>query len=484
MKKIYAILAIVLFLLTGNFAYATTFYTQPSGLSGLSSQTNVFWYPVATGTASHLRAYFDPSLSGMKVCALTQQGYGTPLWTGGSFYSTTGEIDSNGYVDVYWSTPFTFTSMGGLTNYMWTYFRESSGVVGVDGDGTVCFGNPIPDASNKVYYDGSASWTGNGTADLIKLLVDDDNSSQTPDFSTHIVSLTPIDETVISSTGTTTPITIALSAYVAEEDMGTYSGVRIEFQNIDQNTIFSSLLSFVGVGNTETLFFGNATTSGPFSFTTIKDLPVGNYRINATMQKSYLGIFNGIRVFDEQSSQFIVGTSTWIGSIRQTTFENTDAFFGTLNATSSSALAQSCSPFTSSFGIRECLGFLFIPDTAQLTSTMNSFRDGVLVRVPWGYLTRVYDIFNASSTEALPNISFTFGAGPLEGDVWNIDTNEMVASAGDLLDSAVDRNGNTIRDVLEPLVKLLVSIAVIFSIIMDMTGSHSHSGVGGKKQNV
>lgn len=295
------------------------------------------------------------------------------------------------------------------------------------------------------------------------------------DTTTHIVEMLPANNSTTTSAGSTTPIDISLHAYINPDDLTTIKGVLIELENIDQNVIFSNLLSFFGASNTQTLFYGSATTSGDFYFATTTDLPDGNYRIHATLDAEYFGMFTFFNNYDEQSNQFIVGTSTWLGNIAQTTFSESQDFYGALQATSSSAMAGTCSPFSSAFGIRECLSFLFVPDTEQLTSTMESFRDGVLVRIPWGYVTRVYDIFTASTTEALPVISYEFDdRGGMAGVVWEIDPGDMIAGAGTLLDSVEDRNGNTIRDVMEIMVKSLIALAVVFTIVSDVMGAHKH----------
>ncbi len=322
-----------------------------------------------------------------------------------------------------------------------------------------------------------------GTDGIDPTGVIDTSTITTPlvDTSTHIINLSPLNDTIATSTGTgTTTIEISLHAYINPDDMGAIKGVHIFFENIDQNIVFSKLLSIIGVGNSATIFSGNATSSGDFYFSKSFGLPDGNYRVHATLDRSYFGVPTGIAFFDQKSTQFIVGTSTWLGNIRQKSFAEADQFFGTLQATTSSAMALTCNPLSSTFGIRECLSFLLVPDSSSLDDTMTSFKDGFLVRAPWGYLTRVYNIMTASTTEALPAVSFTFGAGPLDGNTWNIDTGSMIASAGTLLDETKDRDGNNIRDVTESMIKMLVGIAVVFTIVMDLTGSHSHNGVGNK----
>jgi hypothetical protein len=96
--------------------------------------------------------------------------------------------------------------------------------------------------------------------------------------------------------------------------------------------------------------------------------------------------------------------------------------------------------------------------------------------MPWGYFTRVYSILTASSTQALPTLTYEFDpAGPYAGKSISFDFGDMMTGGAAVLAAVQDPvNHRTIRDVLEPVVKLLVALAVIFGIIHDLTGSHSH----------
>lgn len=336
----------------------------------------------------------------------------------------------------------------------------------------------------------SISYLGNSVGSAYLVLYDSDGGS-VPITTTRIIDFNPQNDEVIDIGGMATgTVDFDIHAYINPEDLGDYLTIKIIFRNIDQNTLASGEcgpLDFSLLCSTYTfdIFRGNATTSGDFYYASSTVLRAGNYRVEASLDTAttFLGLNLGFFTFlgsvsDVQNHQFIVGTSTFIGNLSQTIFEQTDSFFGSLPATTTAALAAQCNPLGGNFGIRECLAFLLVPDANQLKNTFEQFRNGVLVKAPWGYVTRFITIISASTTQSLPTISYNFGSvGPLAGVEWDIDPGDMIAGAGTLLDSVEDGNGNNIRDVLEPLVKLIVGMAVVFGIVTDLTGSHGHSVV-------
>lgn len=287
---------------------------------------------------------------------------------------------------------------------------------------------------------------------------------------TRIISFTPTDGQVIP-TGTNT--NFQLDYYLNAEDVGTISSVRVTFTNIDQNVIFSSLSS-------KTIEFLStvATTSGNFTFASSTLLPNGNYRINATLERSW--VFGYLRnpfssINTDQSHQFIVGSSTFIGNISQNSFSAINSIYNTFSSTSTESLAQSCNVLLG-FDTNRCLAYLFIPSGEQLDSSLKSMRENILVKAPWGYFNRMYVIWQTTSTSTLPVISVSIPFGNGEYGTATADMGDMLVGGTQLLNSIQDpRYGKTARDVFEPFVALLMAIAVIYTIITDLTGSHKHN---------
>ncbi len=301
-----------------------------------------------------------------------------------------------------------------------------------------------------------------------------------PDTTTHIVSFDPQDGAT-----TTSPVTFNFHAYINPADLGNVIGIRLGFHNINQNTLFSD--HFEGIGTLDDpydiiLVNQQATTSGDFIFSTSTvALADGNYRIEATIQRSVFGVvdssFAHLGVIQQQSHQFIVGQETFIGHISQSSFTEANAIFGSSTATSTSALASSCNPI-SGFNVTNCLAFLFIPDSKQVKDTMTSFQNGVLTRFPIGYVTRFVSIVSNPATSTLPTFTVNLQLGATASTSLTFDMQDTITGAGSLLDSITDPfHGKTLREVVEPFVLLFVALLVILNIVADITGSHK----GGNK---
>lgn len=298
-----------------------------------------------------------------------------------------------------------------------------------------------------------------------------DDISPGTDTRTRIIDFSPHDEDLVTGPN----VSISEHLYINPDDLTGQLGVRLTLHNIDQNVL---LLGFLSPGDI-TIYDGEATTSGDVYLGGTYPLADGNYRLNATLTRSYLygwvvNPFSSIN--EDQSHQFIVGTSTFIGTLSQNGFTELNQIFASTTATSTAALAGSCNPIH--FDIINCLAFLFTPGGPQLEQTLVTFRDDVLQRAPWGYVTRIVNILSATTTTALPSFSTSFQVGPpgnLSTTSLSFDPGDMIAGAGTLLTNTRDPiNGKNMRDVFEPLVQLAIAMAVIFTIFADLTGSHKH----------
>jgi hypothetical protein len=225
------------------------------------------------------------------------------------------------------------------------------------------------------------------------------------DTSTHLISLTPLNNSTTSN-----PVTFTLQAYIAPEDIGTFIGVKFWLHNIDQNTILGGLTQYFNNNDIYLLDGFNATTSGYFNYSTTTILAEGNYRINAQIKRSYLSgwIVNPLSsINNEWNNQFIVGSSTFIGNISQNSF-------GLLNGTltsSTGTIGTNCNPIKASgtFGfayneqasITACLAYLLIPDSGQLQTTLTDFKDNVATHFPLGYVTDFLLTMSTTSTTSL-----------------------------------------------------------------------------------
>jgi len=242
--------------------------------------------------------------------------------------------------------------------------------------------------------------------------------SSTDDFSdtsTHIISLYPENGTTTSSG---TPVEFEFNYYISPNDLSSFRGVKVSLHNLDQNVLIGA--DFTG---SDIYFYDRepATTSGSHTFSTTTMLADGNYAIEAMLEgTTFLGIINPFVGFlgtiDSQINQFIVGSSTFIGNISQNSIEQVNAIFASTTATSTQALAFTCSPVSSNistaflnptFSPVECLAFLFIPDASYLRETLTTFKNDVLTHFPLGYLTDAYFILSTTTVATLDVVDTT-----------------------------------------------------------------------------
>lgn len=299
---------------------------------------------------------------------------------------------------------------------------------------------------------------------------------------TRIVAISPTNNSIVATTSNNfTPVDINVDIYVNENDIVSPYNVQVYIENIDQNIILSRLASLVGIGGTKELFNEYATTSGYINYSTTTLLQAGGYRVHVSLDKK-LYVFD-IWNLDEQSSQFAVGQQTWLSNIRQNSWTQIQTLIGAKNATTTEATAKTCNPFSGSFDIIDCSYFLFVPDTEELSKSMESLKDGVLHRIPWGYFTRVYDILSASTTTALPAFSYTFdNRSPLSGNELNINIDDGIVQASAIMADIKTGDNKTVQEVAEPIWNVIVGIALVFTIVTDLMGSHKHESSKNNKQ--
>jgi hypothetical protein len=338
-----------------------------------------------------------------------------------------------------------------------------------------------PDWINGTMYYFTATKNGTGTwGNYIPPTCDDGilNQDETAIDSggacrTHIVNFTPLE----SNTPISSPVTFTLDIQVDPADMGGILTITVNLHNIDQNVLLLSDFS-----PSDILLLDNYVIDEPGPFQFISDpeiLADGNYRIDVTIERSYLNgwIINPFSSLnDEQSHSFVVGAPTFIGNMTNNIFSQVNTITGAIGGTkTASELAGSCVPSVD-FDVITCMHFLFIPDTKALNDTMTSAKDAILTRVPWGYVTRLVNIIANPTEGALPTFSTKFKTSATDTLTMSFDPGDMLAGAGALVDSIHDPLDETVtfRGTFENMVKLVISIAVLLTIIMDLTGSHKH----------
>lgn len=301
----------------------------------------------------------------------------------------------------------------------------------------------------------------------------------------HICGFTPENGTTV--TGPTVNFTLDYAVTQADID-SQLNDVVVTLHNIDQNVL---LLGFLSPGDI-TLYNQVATTSGAIHFATSSPLADGNYRLEAKMQRKFF--FDWITIPGDSinqsiSKQFIVGTPTFIGNLTQNGFNILNGTLASSTATSSVVLVSHCNPL-GTFDMIDCLSGLFIPDASQIQATIVGAQQGILTRMPWGYITRFVTIVGGTGTTTLSTTYTVEVALNTASDTTNISFNpgDMFAGGGALVDSIHSPYDSsvTFRSVFEPIIKLTIGLLVLFQIVHDITGSHAHHSeagdVGGRRR--
>ncbi len=295
----------------------------------------------------------------------------------------------------------------------------------------------------------------------------------------HICGFTPENGTTVSGPN----VDFTLDYFVTQADIDqNLNDVVITLHNIDQNVL---LLGFLSPGDI-TLYHEVATTSAHISFATTTPLADGNYRLEAKMQRKFF--FDWITIPGDDinqtiSKQFIVGTPTFIGNLTQNGFNILNGTLASSTATSSVALVANCNPL-GTFDMVNCLAGLFIPDASQVQATIVGAQQGILTRMPWGYVTRFVGIVGGTGTTTLSTTYTTTVALNTASDTTTLSFNpgDMFAGGATLVDSIESPYDNTVtfRSVFEPIIKLSIAVLVLLTIFSDITGSHSHHAEPGE----
>lgn len=294
------------------------------------------------------------------------------------------------------------------------------------------------------------------------------------DDSTRIVSLTPENGDVLPSG---TPVTFNAHLYINPQDVGNVIKLNISLRNIDQNVLLLGDFS----SETYQIFFGVATTTGDWYYSTDIILADGNYRFNVEAD-SCVSAFNtcliqvpflGIHLFE--NTQFIVGTSTFIGNISQNSFAQIGNIFASSTATSTSALSRTCYPFSGNFDTIQCVSFLIIPDAGYLSDTLENFRTNVSTHFPLGYITDLYSILATTTIGELDVIDATlpfFGNPHIRLDLNNVLDPILNATTSQFFNGDIASSTETFYSVTSFYWDILVYTMTVFYIIGRILGSH------------
>jgi hypothetical protein len=126
---------------------------------------------------------------------------------------------------------------------------------------------------------------------------------------------------------------------------------------------------------------------------------------------------------------------------------------------------------------------MFLPQTKPIMDSLTNFKNNFLSYAPWGYVTRTVVILtNNATTTALPTFVVTpfIASGDMQTLTYNMQ--DMLTGGASALEGIHDPiTDKSPRDIIEPWIRLLVAVSVMFTIIKDVAGMAIHAGGGGRK---
>jgi len=310
------------------------------------------------------------------------------------------------------------------------------------------------------------------------------STSPSPDYeadlSTRVISIYPEDDQLVEATSTNfelwSLININIDDYVEDNDW------YVRFRYIRQEDLQ------LAVANTDLLYTNvdvpitqwpnfdivSATTSiervGTYLYTVQIRTP--------SVINNILGWFNLNNLYDpglvaEKSGTFIVVEPTQLDSYIESMASTTDNLI--LTPGTFDDVAENCNPI-SGFSFTGCISGLLIPNQAQMSTAVDVAKTQILNKAPVGYVSRVVSIVSSSATTSLPDLDYTPGSGPLEGQEFHFEPNALLASADTIIrtDLVSDQNEpKNLWDIFMPIWNILIYAGVLLMIVSDVTGIYN-----------
>lgn len=286
---------------------------------------------------------------------------------------------------------------------------------------------------------------------------------------------------------TSTTFTLEVNTYVNPNEYETDMYVRLSY--VRQEDLQSA------VANTDLLWthldFASLDLGGDsdqvltdgYSFlsTTTSITSTGTYLLKAEIRSdvwfdTLLSWWNLNNFFDgdivvASSSRFIVDELTAWEQFLASSTASVSEFFSSTTLTYDQ-MKNVCWSI-SGFDFIECLNFLFGWQQAPMSELMDDMREGIFTYVPFGYITRTYEILATTSTTTLATISHTFDedfpvpvlAGEeIAFDPWDY----FFVEGSPVSDVLTTSEGKNVWDIFEPLIKIIVYMTLGFMIIKEL----------------
>ena len=204
-----------------------------------------------------------------------------------------------------------------------------------------------------------------------------------------------------------------------------------------------------------------------------------------TNQPWYQNIINSINILGfnplaQTGENIYMATSTYfsVGTLSPAQQAQFNRLKNTLDRQASSTITfdlTQCALFTSNWSAETCIDSLFTLTGQEQAKLSGDAQAGFLMAAPWGYIARIMDIVNAStSTSTLPLLAYTFpNSFPVFGGMYfHFDVYGYMLQASDLVNNTFVSNvdGKNVWQIFEYLIDLFIAIVVLLAIFHDITG--------------
>lgn len=303
---------------------------------------------------------------------------------------------------------------------------------------------------------------------------------------TRIISVVPVDGATVS---TSTAVSLSANIYVDPEDFTDDIIVRFNVTR-QQNLQLTSVGAVIGTNydvdvNSSGFSTVSASTSAPLQFGEYlyRVQIINNSPLNRVA--NFLGFFETLRArggLALSSTRFIAGAQTGLDVF----IDDQEEVLGDIinDPGDFNVNLSLCNPLN--FSIRECLTALLIPSSTQLQAIFDQLVDGVLTRVPIGYMWRLGQIISDTATSSMPVISYEFGDGsPLEGLDMSFDFSSTMAQASVIMNEELlsDRDDpQSVMEILMPFWEMFVYFCVFMLVLRDVSGMYTNLGTGGTRE--
>lgn len=304
------------------------------------------------------------------------------------------------------------------------------------------------------------------------------------DFSGTNTRIFEVFPSYMQTQSTSTSFYLEADAYVNTEDFEPDMFMRFRFarqqdlqsavanQSLLWTTIDFPTLNEGGSGSLTSLYNFISTT------TSITSPGVYLWEVEIRRESTTATVLNWLGLGSLFNTGLVVSTSTKFIAGEMTDFDrfvaSTTEVVNQVASTTMQQVTESCNPLT--FNTALCFEGLF--GFQGMGESFENTKNTLFYYVPFGYLTRIVDIFGTTSTSSLPELSYTFpptsaflASTTISFNPWQYFYTDGAPVKDQIVDPATGKN---IWDIFEPLIKLIVYLSLVLLIVRDLTQLHNN----------